>query len=242
MVRGTMDDDARPLDNSDLSEGDVVELTFSDGRRARYEVRGEWDAEDTFAFEDYDDPAAEAVGKFPGLHVSRVWTLDSGMWDEVPNRRATLSLDADSHTGGIVENWTENDDGRQEDRGYEVHSLQNAEIVSVEDRWNEEGTLASSRAKHVRRVVREAIEEDPLVGTTHAESWTIKGADASGAGCLGDDLGVTVYLTESTSYHVTEAFESYLYENLNEDYWFEVERTGVWTFLYDDEHGTHAVR
>lgn len=218
-------DDARPLDASDVEEGDVLELTFSDGRRARYRVEGPWSEDDEADLEDYDDPANDAEGMFPGLKATRVWTLDAGMWEDVPHRRATLVLDADSATGGVVDNYP--DDGTT---GYEVHSLRNAEVVGVEDRWTVEGDMSSPTARHVARVVREAIEEDPLVGTTSAESWTLKDEDHSGTGVLGNDLGPVVSVAEALDLHVREAFEEYLFENLNEGVSFECERNGVWSF------------
>jgi len=219
------DDAARPLDASDVEEGDVLELTFSDGRRARYEVEGEWTDEDTLTFEDYDDPANEAEGKFPGLKASRVWTVDSGLYSEIPRYRATLVLDADSATGALVDNWKDD-----EDAGYVVHSLRKAEVVGVEERWTVEGDMSSPTARHVARVVREAIEEDPLVGTTAAESWTLKDEDHSGTDVFGNDLGPVVSVAEALDLHVRDAFEEYLFENLNEGVIFECERNGVWSF------------
>lgn len=210
MVRQNLSDET----TTELSEGDVVELTFEDGRRARYEVDGE--------FTDEDDEAT-------GLKASRVWTLDAGLYSEIPRYRATLLSDR------LVNNYADEDDE-------EEIPFRSAEVLSVRDRVETEGTLASSRAKHVLRVVCEAIENDPLTSTTSAESWTVKGADASGTGCLGGDLGVTVYCSEAIGLQVREAFEAYLYENLNEGTWFECERSTVWTFLYDDSHGTHALR
>ena len=219
------DDDGLPLDEDDLSEGDVVELTFGDGRRARYEVEGPWSEDETADLEAYDDPANEAEEMFPGTKAKRVWTLDPGMWEDVPNYRATLVLHAPSYTGAVVDNYP--DDGAT---GYEVHSLRKAEVVGVEDRWTVEGDMSSPTARHVARVVREAIEEDPLVGTTSAESWTLKDEDHSGTGVLGNDLGPVVSVAEALDLHVREAFEEYLFENLNEGVSFECERNGVWSF------------
>lgn len=233
-------DDEQPLDASDLSEGDVVELELSNYGNARYEVEGEWNDEDTADLESLDRPDEDAEGMFPGLKARRVWTENPGDYRDLPRYRATLVLDADTYTGGLVNNYPDEDD--EDNSGYVILSVQRAEVVEVEDRWNEEGSLDSGPASHVRRVVAEAFDEDPLVSTIEAENVTIKGADASGTGCLGNDLGVTVYVGASMDLHTREALDSYLNENLNADYWFEHEKSSVWTFLLDRDGETRGVR
>lgn len=230
-------DEEPPLDADDLSEGDVVELELSDGRIARYRVQGEWDEDDVADLESYRHPSEEAEGKFPGLQAERVWSLHYDRENRLPRDRATLVLDADSYTGGLVDNFP--DDSRE---GYSVHSVRQAEVVEVPDRWEVEGELPSPHASHVRRVVREAFEDDPLVGTIEPENITLQDADHSGTGCLGDDLGVTVHVAASMDLHVREAFEEFLNENLNEGVWFECEQTGTWTFLRDTDSGTVRLR
>lgn len=221
-------DDELPLDASDLSEGDVVELELQNYGNARYEIEGRWTDEDAADLESLDRPDEDAEGMFPGLKASRVWTEDAGDYRDLPRYRATLVLDADSHTGGLVDNYPDPDD--EDNSGYEVLSVQRATVVEPSDRWTVEGDLSSNMASHVARVVEEAIEEDPLVGTIRAESFTLKDEDHSGTGCLGNDLGVTVHITASLELCQREAFEEILFENLSDSYGFECERRGVWSF------------
>lgn len=221
-------DDELPLDASDLSEGDVVELELQNYGNARYEIEGEWNDEDTADLESLDRPDEEAEGMFPGLKASRVWTEDAGDYRDLPRYRATLVLDADSHTGGLVNNYPDEDD--EDNSGYDVLSVQRATVVEPSDRWTVEGDLSSNMASHVARVVGEALTEDPLVGTLNAEAFTLKDEDHSGTGCLGNDLGVTVHVASALDLHVREAFEEFLFENLSDSYGFECERTGKWSF------------
>lgn len=232
------DDDARPLDASDLSEGDVVELELSDDDLGdvRYEIEGRW-TDDAGDPEDYANPSDDMEGMFPGLKARRVWTENAGDYRDLPRLRATLVLDADSYTGGLVDNYPDD-----ETEGYEILSVRRAEVVEFEDRAKLDGSLDSPGASHVVRVVREAFEENPLVGTVDAENVTIQGADASGTGCLGNDLGVTVHVNASMELPVREALREEMNDRLNSGYWFEVERTGTYTFLVDRDGETNPVR
>ena len=220
--------DEQPLDASDLSAGDVVELELSNYGNARYEIEGEWTDEDAADLERLNRPGEEAEGMFPGLKALRVWNERTDDYRDLPRLRATLVLDADSHTGGLVNNYPDEDD--EDNSGYEVLSVQRATVVEPSDRWTVEGDLSPNMASHVARVVAEALEEDPLVGTLNAESFTFKDEDHSGTGCLGNDLGVTVSVASALDLQVREAFEEFLFENLSDSYGFECERTSKWSF------------
>lgn len=209
------------LTNADLSEGDVVEFDLADGRTARYRVREEWTDENL------------ADGMTPGPHAERVWSSDVNLESPLPRYRATLDLDA----GRLVDNYPE------EDRGdVSVRRLAKPRLVDVADRWEVRGSVDSPAASHVRRVVADALENDPLASTIEPENVVIKGADESGAGVFGDDLGLTIHILASLDLQVREAFESYLHERLNAGYWWELERDGVFTFLVDRDGETNVVR
>ena len=231
--------DARPLDASDLSEGDAVTLEFSDDDLgdARYVVEGEWSEDEVADLEGLDRPDEEAEGMFPGLKVRRVWTENAGDYQRLPRLRATLVLDADSYTAGLVDNYPDD-----ETEGYEQVAVSRAEVAEFEDRADLQGSLDSPGASHVVRVVREAFEENELVATVGAENVTIQGADESGTGAFGDDLGVTVHFNAQTDLQTREAFEAELRDRLNAGYWFEKERSTVWTFLLDRDGETNPVR
>jgi len=215
------------LDAADLSEGDVVRVEFSDDDLgdARYEVEGPWNDDETANLDALDRPSAEAEDMFPGLKARRVWTENAGDYRDLPRLRATLVLDAGSATAGVVDNYPDD-----ETDGYEVLSVSRAEVLSFEDRATVEGDMSAPIESHVARVVREAFETNPLVGTLDAESVTLQDADHSGTGVLGNDLGPVVRITAALDLQVREAFEECLFEDLNDGYSFECERAGVWSF------------
>lgn len=132
---------------------------------------------------------------------------------------------------------------RVEEINAELDAERREQERTAPDRWTVEGSVGSSAARHVLRVLREAFGSDTLfAGVVDPENVTIQGADASGTGSFGNARGLTVYILASVDLQTRESFEEYLHANLNEGYWFEIERTGVYTFLYDGEDGTRPVR
>lgn len=242
MHTNDTDTDLDLLDASDLSPGDAVRVEFAPRTTlspTTYLVAGEWDDEQTGDLENED--ADSMPGMFPGLKVERV-TGDF----EAPRLRATLVLDASSADAALVDNYP---DGQRE--GYHVLPVRRVEVLSVEDRVEVRGSFDSPRANHVRRVALDALRdlneidtssldpEDPeeadLIATldasenVHPEEFTLWGADEWKEG-----LGVCVSFPVP-DLGVNEAFEEYLFENLNDGYLFEKENGCVWSFYYDGD-------
>lgn len=229
-----------PLDASALSPGDCVELDLADGRTVRVEVGEEWAADEVADLDAYATPSREAVGKFPGREASVVYVSNySSAFEALPRYRATLVLDAASQTAALVSNWR---DGA--DRGYVSHAIRDARVVGVADRWEVEGAVGSSHARHVLRVLREAFEdEDGLFGwVVKPESILVRGADASGTGVFGDDLGLTIHVLASMDLQTEESLDEFLFANLNDGVTWEKERTGVYTFYREAASGIVPLR